>query len=165
MVMFPEIQTLLSISSCLRRSRVSGSQTWSLAWGWVVSLVWPGFGEKQKVKKKVKSLSCVQLLATPWNVCPLSSVHGIFQPRVLGWVAVSFSRGFSQSRDQTWVSRIVGRRVTIWATREVQLIKINLTSASYSHDTLYLQHDVMRRTLYLHHLSRNSDIDLQVKHF
>ena len=40
---------------------------------------------------------------------PGSSVHEIFQARVLEWVAVSFSRGFSQPRDQTRVSRIAGR--------------------------------------------------------
>ena len=38
---------------------------------------------------------------------PGSSVHGIFQARVLEWVAISFSRGSSRPRDQTWVSRIV----------------------------------------------------------
>ena len=35
-----------------------------------------------------------------------------------GWVAVPFSRGFSWPRNWTWVSRIVGRLFTIWATRE-----------------------------------------------
>ena len=35
---------------------------------------------------------------------PESSVHGIFQARILEWVAVSFSRGSSQPRDQTWAS-------------------------------------------------------------
>ena len=48
-----------------------------------------------------------------------SSVHGFIQARVLEWVSTSFSRGSSQPRDQTWVSRIVGRCFTIWATREV----------------------------------------------
>ena len=42
-----------------------------------------------------------------------SSVHGIFQARVLEWVAISFSRGSSRPRDRTWVSRIAGRRFTI----------------------------------------------------
>ena len=37
---------------------------------------------------------------------PSSSVHGILQARVLEWVAISFSRGFSQPRDQTYVSHI-----------------------------------------------------------
>ena len=40
---------------------------------------------------------------------PRSSVHGIFQARVLEWVAVSFSRGSSGPRDENQVSHIVGR--------------------------------------------------------
>ena len=32
---------------------------------------------------------------------PASSVHGILQTRILEWVAMLFSRGSSQSRDQT----------------------------------------------------------------
>ena len=36
-----------------------------------------------------------------------SSVHGIFQAIVLEWIAIFFSRGSSQSRDRTQVSRIV----------------------------------------------------------
>ena len=47
-----------------------------------------------------------------------SSVHGIFQARVLEWVAISFSRGSSQTKDWTWVSHIAGRRFTVWATRK-----------------------------------------------
>ena len=52
---------------------------------------------------------------------PGSSVHGIFQARVLEWVAISFSRGSSRPRDRTQVSHIVGRRFTVWATREASL--------------------------------------------
>ena len=36
---------------------------------------------------------------------PGSSVHGIFQARILEWVAISFSRGSSWPRDRTQVSR------------------------------------------------------------
>ena len=36
------------------------------------------------------------------------TVHGILQARVLEWVALPFSRGSSQPRDQTLVSRIAG---------------------------------------------------------
>ena len=50
---------------------------------------------------------------------PDSTVHGIFQARILEWVAISFSRRSSWPRDWTRVSRIVGRRFTISATREV----------------------------------------------
>ena len=35
---------------------------------------------------------------------PHSSIHGIFQPRTLEWLAISYSRGSSQPRDQTRVS-------------------------------------------------------------
>ena len=46
-----------------------------------------------------------------------SSVHGIFQTRVQKWLVISLSKGSSQPRDWTRVSRIAGRRFTIWATR------------------------------------------------
>ena len=47
-------------------------------------------------------------------------VDGIFQARVLEWVAISFSRASSQPRDRTRVSLIVGRHFTVWATSEVR---------------------------------------------
>ena len=50
---------------------------------------------------------------------PGSSVHGISQIKVLEWVAIPFSRVSSWPRDGTWVSYIVGRFLTIWATREI----------------------------------------------
>ena len=50
---------------------------------------------------------------------PGSSVLGILQTRILGWVAIPFSRGSSWRRDQTWGSCLAGSFFTIWATREV----------------------------------------------
>ena len=51
---------------------------------------------------------------------PGSSVHGISQTRILEWVAISFSRGSSWPRDQTWVS-CTGRRILYWwAIRKAQ---------------------------------------------
>ena len=44
---------------------------------------------------------------------PGSSVYGIFQAIVLEQIAIFFSRGSSQPRDGTQVSRIVDRRLTI----------------------------------------------------
>ena len=38
----------------------------------------------------------------------LYTVHGILQARILEWVAILFSRGSSQSRDQTQVSCTAG---------------------------------------------------------
>ena len=49
---------------------------------------------------------------------PGSSVHGVFQARVLEWFAISLSRGSSHPRDWTQVSHIVSRHFTVWATRE-----------------------------------------------
>ena len=45
-----------------------------------------------------------------------SSARGIFEARMLEWVAISFSRGSSLHRDRTQVSCIVGRCFTVWAT-------------------------------------------------
>ena len=47
---------------------------------------------------------------------PGSSIHGIFQARILEWVSISFSKGSSRPEDQTQVSCVVGRCFTIWAT-------------------------------------------------
>ena len=45
---------------------------------------------------------------------PGSSVHGISQARILEWVVILlFFRGYSRPRDQTWVSCIAGRFLTI----------------------------------------------------
>ena len=41
-----------------------------------------------------------------------SSVHGIFQARILEWAAISFSRGSSWPRARTWVSCTAGRFFT-----------------------------------------------------
>ena len=65
--------------------------------------------------------SCPTLCNSMGGSLSGSSVHGIFQVRVLEWVAISFSRGNSQPRDQSRVSRIGGRCFNLWATREAWL--------------------------------------------
>ena len=63
--------------------------------------------------------SCLTL-CDPMDCSPPGSlVHGIFQAWILEWVAISFSRGSSRPWDWIQVSSIVGRRFTVWATREV----------------------------------------------
>jgi len=49
---------------------------------------------------------------------PGYTVHGILQARTLEWVAILYSRGSSQPRDQSHVSSSAGRFFTIRATRE-----------------------------------------------
>ena len=56
--------------------------------------------------------SCLTLY-DPMDCSLPASSHGISQARVLEWVATAFSRGSSPPRDQTRVSRIVGRRFTV----------------------------------------------------
>ena len=46
------------------------------------------------------------------------TVYRILQARILEWVATPFSRGSSQPRNQTQVSRITGGFFSSWATRE-----------------------------------------------
>ena len=67
---------------------------------------------------------------------PDSSVHGIFQAIVLEWIAISFSRGSSWSRDRTRVSRIVDRCLTIWATWQVMKVTTNQLSSEHLKSTL-----------------------------
>ena len=64
-------------------------------------------------------LACLvaQLCLTLYNPMdrslPGSCVHGILQARILEWVALPFSRGSSQPRDQTQVSHFAGRFFTV----------------------------------------------------
>ena len=59
-----------------------------------------------KVKVLVTQLGSILCL-------PGSSVHGIFQETILEWVAIPFTRGPSQRRDQTQVFHTAGRFFTI----------------------------------------------------
>ena len=60
-------------------------------------------------------------LCDPMDCSPAgSSVHGILQVRIVEWVAISFSRGSSQPRDQTWLSHNISRFFTIWTGKESQ---------------------------------------------
>ena len=68
--------------------------------------------------KVLVSQSCPTLWDLLHYSPPGSSVHGILQARILEWVAIPFSRGSSRPKDQTQVSCIAGRFLTIWATRE-----------------------------------------------
>ena len=53
---------------------------------------------------KVKFAQLCLTLCDPMDY----TVHGIFQARILEWVAFPFSRVSSQSRDRTQVSHIAG---------------------------------------------------------
>ena len=56
--------------------------------------------------KVLVTQSCLTLCNPVDCILTGSCVHGIFQARILEWVAISFSRGSSQARDQAWFSHI-----------------------------------------------------------
>ena len=95
-------QELPRYINCSFRLVIKVQTTWFFEWA--KDLMW--------------SHSVVSDSLQPHGLCspPGSSVHGIFQARILEWVAISFSRGSSQPRDGTRVLHIAG--FTIWAPRE-----------------------------------------------
>ena len=62
---------------------------------------------------------------------PRSSVHGISQARILEWVALSFSRGSSWSRDQTCVSCLAGRFFTTKPPGKPKIVLIKFQTRNY----------------------------------
>ena len=62
---------------------------------------------------RVRAQSCLTLCDPMDCSPPGSSVHEIFQARILEWVAISYSRGSSQPGDRTCVSCIscIGRQI------------------------------------------------------
>jgi len=99
-----------------------------------------------KVKIEVAQLRLT--LHSPMDCSlPGSSAHEIFQARVLEWVAISFSRGSSWPRDQTWVSHIVGRCLTIWTIKEVISEVIDISPGTVDSSLCFIQpsisHDVL----------------------
>ena len=63
----------------------------------------------ESVSHSVVSDSCNPMDCSP----PGSSAHGILQARILEWVAMSYSMGSSQPKDQTCISHVfcIGRQV------------------------------------------------------
>ena len=93
---------------------------------------------------------CLITLCDPMDCSPLgSSVQGILQARILEWVAISFSSGSSQPRDQTcisWSPALAGRYFTIWATGEtlhafllnpVGTIQLSFKATSWNQSVLW----------------------------
>ena len=89
-----------------------------LRWGWKGNLRsrW-----KRSFMMCVYACSVAQSCPSLWpfglQPTRLISVHGIFQAWILGWVAISSSRGSSQPRDWTQASWIAGRFFIHWAIR------------------------------------------------
>ena len=80
---------------------------------WATREVQNEWVEPDNLTLVLSHFSCV-LLCDPTDCIPPGfSVHGISQERILEWVAMPFSRGSSQPKDQTHISYVscTGRRV------------------------------------------------------
>ena len=63
-------------------------------------------------KCRDKLITCVQLFQTPWTVaCQALLSMGFLQARILEWVSMPSSRGFSQLRDQTQIETCFAARL------------------------------------------------------
>ena len=82
-----------------------------------------------KVKVLVAQL-CPTLCDSVVRNPPGSSVQRIFQAKILEWVAVPFSRGSSQLRDQTLVTCTAGGFFTIWAVKDDMYV-LNVISGKW----------------------------------
>ena len=118
-IAFSVMQRMLAIWSLvplpfLKPAWTSGNSwftyCWSLAWR-ILSIILLACESESEVVQ-----SCPTLCDPMHGSLPGSSVHGIFQARILEWAAIPWSRGSSQPRDQTRVSCIADRRFTFWAT-------------------------------------------------
>ena len=107
-------------------------------WNWATTRI--NYLEHSSRESEVVQ-SCLTLCDPMDCSLPCSSIHGIFQARVLEWVAISFSIGSSQPRVQTWVSHIVGRCFTAWATREVNTGILDLPKPGIEPRSPRLQED------------------------
>ena len=82
------------------------------------------------------------------------TVHGILQARILEWGAFPFSRGSSQARDQTQVSRIAGGFFTSWVTREAAPHIFGISGLNICNREFFYKWSVFR-CLFDHTISKN----------
>ena len=110
------------ITTNINMMQTSSKLTWWVAWvrDFAGSLIlWLLYGSLLPCSFVSKSLSPMDCSL------PGSSVHGIFQARIADLVALSFSKGSSQSRDQIQISCICcnGKKILYhWATWEARLL-------------------------------------------
>ena len=111
---------------------------------WVCPCRYPG-SDCVVVVFLLLSLSCVRLFRDSMDCSPSgSSAYGISQARILEWLAISSSKGSSQSRDQTHISysSCFGRQIlNHWANWEAQIFPILIYFLKLMH--LILSHLVV----------------------
>ena len=107
----------------------------------------------QKSESEVAQ-SCPTLCDPMDHSLPGPSIHGIFQARILEWVAISFSKRSSQPRDWTQVFCIVGRcselnNGELW--RSKNLIHTGLQSEIWPSLGNFYSLEICSLLLLLHH--------------
>ena len=128
---FIKIFTILNFHVTLKEGHTESLEFdyWQIfhgTWEWT-SVLWNTEEEKANL-----SPVCLLSRSVMPNSCdpidcslPGSSIHGILQVRILGWVAISFFRGSSWPRNWTQVSCIAVRLFTDWAMRDLSPWGIN----------------------------------------
>ena len=93
---------------------------------------------------------------------------GILQARILEWVAMPSSRGYSQPRDRTQVACIAGGFITVCATKEahhqmvttkIRLIKFFAAKDGEAHTVIKKQDQELTLAQIMNSLSPNSDLN------
>ena len=104
----------------IQNGQIHGDSCRGQGEGGLQSISAGGFSTLNKCQSESEVIQLCPPLGNPMDCnLPGFSILGIFQARILEWVAISSSRRSSQPREWTRVSRIVGKCFTIWATREV----------------------------------------------
>ena len=91
-----------------------------------------------RTRAPIQSLSHVRLFAITWTDCtpPVSSVHGIFQGRILDWAAISYSTGSPQARDGSCEPGVfcIGRQIlyhcATWEAHISSLLAANVMAGT-----------------------------------
>ena len=115
---YTKVHPLIAVSwtSCLNSLSFS-LFTYAIA----ISRITNASRHKVIVSEEVLVAQSCPTLCDPMDCSPPgSSVHEIFQARILERVAIPCSRGSFQPRDQTRVSWIEGRFFTVWATGKIK---------------------------------------------
>ena len=113
------------------------------SWRRLLIVPWTARRSNQSILKEIVCVLCVSCSVMSDSLQPHemyslsgSSVHGIFQAKILEWVAISFSRESFQPKTRIWVSSIRVRFSPLWATKEALNIHWKDWCWSWSYNTL-----------------------------
>ena len=107
---------------------------------------------------RVKSLQSCSTLCNPMDCSlPGSSVQGIFQARILEWLAMPSSRGIFPSRDCTHISYISCTTSTTWEMLKYIFICIYTHTHMYMCVCVFLSLHFLLQILFPYRLLQNTE--------